>query len=144
VLRWPLWWWGEEAGPVSGGAAAAASRRRRRRGRRRAAAAGRGRRRRRSLGQPGGKGTSFLFSRVFYNIKKKKALRLPKLEPALRAETGLCIELSIKPFVLPDEIHNCFCMPVDNHVLAGQWVLQQLQEDLVSDQGRVFYRHNHC
>eukprot|EP01047_Picozoa_sp_COSAG01_P083712 COSAG01_NODE_17635_length_1135_cov_3.489382_1_plen_199_part_00 len=41
---------------------------------------------------------------------------LRSAEVTIRAETGLCIELSIKPFVLPDEIRNCFCMPVDNQV----------------------------
>ena len=65
-------------------------------------------------------------------------------EEAVKQQTGFVITLEIKPFVLPARLKNSFDMPVDNHAAAGTWLLEQIGKDLVSDQGRTFYRHEHC
>eukprot|EP01048_Picozoa_sp_COSAG05_P017854 COSAG05_NODE_2511_length_2962_cov_2.243451_1_plen_823_part_00 len=69
---------------------------------------------------------------------------LRNAEQYVKQTTGFDIRLEIKPFTLPVRIQNCFDMPVDNHARAGQWLLKQIGNDLVSDQSRTFYKHDHC
>ena len=45
---------------------------------------------------------------------------------------------------MPPRIKNCFDMHVDNHARAGEWLLKQIGSDLISDQGRLFYKYDHC
>jgi hypothetical protein len=62
---------------------------------------------------------------------------------AVHTQTGFKVTLVIKPFELPERLQRCFCVLPDDHAAAGDWLLEQIGTDLVMDDTRLFYRHQH-